>query len=819
MRRNKVIGKVLGIVLICLMIGLVINMSDEVSAQGITDNTQEVTIAHNPDNFKYPSTIKVLRTATGETEEVYFKDYVKNVLPNEWIASWEMDALKAGAMAVKTYAWYWTIHQKYPGMEYDVKDDASDQIYKPGSSHPRTDQAVDETWGWIMMKDGEIFQAQYIDGWPGKPEPISYAYWQKYGVIKEYPGRMSQWGTQYWGEKGKDWRWIVHYYYDPVGLGGVEPDWPAGKANICRHPWDGFTGFEEGTDGAVIRSTIPGLEFTTTLGLDWIYGDIRTGKYNVYPYGHQGYETNGNFFAWLGVWGDQGRIDFPKGTATYISVLVSTSSGVKMDAYDVDGKFLATSGWAENNLHTRTFTRLTIEAPGMAYVIVHDTGNYWLIDDLCTDAPGAPLPHYKADELAQEVIGAPYLDGGKGWNWNPDGGWEWEEGRFLEPEEIREEEYYYYSEGKIKKGMGLDCSGLLYWSYNKAFGAEKYTDGNPLNWKEEGAEGQWRRVCDPIDKDELRAGDLLFFNTPAPGNPDHVAMYVGGPFEFKYGEDKTFTYNTVESTAWGDSIITVAFYDVAKGTITTLRPSTGETRDLPVDYYGRLTKVMMRIVAQSPVDLVVTDPEGITITKDIGEVPGMYYKEYDIDGDGELDDIVTISRRKIGDYLITVVPKPDASPTDTYSLEVLADGETIVLAEDVQISDIPIQPYIVRSTEVEIISIIQATVDFDPDTLNLESEGRWVTVYIELPVGHGYDVSMIDLASVMLNSQVQAEAKPIEIGDYDSDGIPDLMVKFNRKAVQTILEVGEEVEITISGKLTDGRPFEGKDKIKVILPR
>jgi len=155
-------------------------------------------------------------------------------------------------------------------------------------------------------------------------------------------------------------------------------------------PGYGFIDFEEGIDGEVILSTIPGVEFTTTMGLDWLYADIRTGYYNVYPYGHQGYECHGYFFAWLGTSGDQGIITFTMGTASYFSVLTSTYSGLTIDAYDSDGNFLATSGWADDNLWTRTFTRLTIEAEGMAYVIIHDTGNYWLIDDLVTDAPGVP---------------------------------------------------------------------------------------------------------------------------------------------------------------------------------------------------------------------------------------------------------------------------------------------------------------------------------------------------------------------------------------------------------------------------------------------
>jgi hypothetical protein len=128
-------------------------------------------------------------------------DYVKNVLPNEWIASWDMNALKAGAMAVKTYAWYWTIH--HTGQNYDVDDTTAYQVYMPGTSNSRSNQAVEETWNWVMTKNGEIFLAQYDSGTAGSPDPL-------------YSGRMSQWGTQYWAETGKDWQWIIHYYYDPI---------------------------------------------------------------------------------------------------------------------------------------------------------------------------------------------------------------------------------------------------------------------------------------------------------------------------------------------------------------------------------------------------------------------------------------------------------------------------------------------------------------------------------------------------------------------------------------------------------------------------
>jgi len=114
----------------------------------------------------------------------------------------------------------------------------------------------------------------------------------------------------------------------------------------------------------------------------------------------------------------------------------------------------------------------------------------------------------------------------------------------------------------------------------------------------------------------------------------------------------------------------------------------------------------------------------------------------------------------------------------------------------------------------EYVPAIEATMDFDPDTLNLKSKGKWVTAYIELP--EGYDVNDIDASTVSLNDAISAEQKPITIGDYDSDGVPDLMVKFARSDVQDVLEPGDEVELTVSGELTNGTPFEGVDTSRVI---
>jgi len=119
------------------------------------------------------------------------------------------------------------------------------------------------------------------------------------------------------------------------------------------------------------------------------------------------------------------------------------------------------------------------------------------------------------------------------------------------------------------------------------------------------------------------------------------------------------------------------------------------------------------------------------------------------------------------------------------------------------------------------LAVLNAVVEIEPETLNLQSKGRWITSRIELPIG--YNLSDIDVSTIELNLTIPAEAKPIAIGDYDSDGILDLMVKFNRTTViDYILSIIETptlprtLALTLTGKLSNGTPFEGTDTIRVI---
>lgn len=113
------------------------------------------------------------------------------------------------------------------------------------------------------------------------------------------------------------------------------------------------------------------------------------------------------------------------------------------------------------------------------------------------------------------------------------------------------------------------------------------------------------------------------------------------------------------------------------------------------------------------------------------------------------------------------------------------------------------------------VESILLNLEFAPGTVNLSSNGKYITAYIELV--DDYDPGLIDIQTVMITvdglSTLYADPDISNLGDYDQDGIPDLMVKFDRRELQTMLSPGL-TELTLYGVI-NGNYFQGADTILV----
>ena len=115
-------------------------------------------------------------------------------------------------------------------------------------------------------------------------------------------------------------------------------------------------------------------------------------------------------------------------------------------------------------------------------------------------------------------------------------------------------------------------------------------------------------------------------------------------------------------------------------------------------------------------------------------------------------------------------------------------------------------------------------IDIDPDTLNLKSKGKWITVYVEIS---GADPRDIIADSVLLNDTLSPENdtkygfvtnESSFIMDNDGDGIEERMFKFDRSAVQAMVSPAENVTLVVTFEMTDGSEHSGSDTIRVIDP-
>ena len=158
---------------------------------------------------------------------VDLEDYIKGVVPSEMPSGWEMEALKAQAVAARSYAL--ANLGKRASLGFDLKDTPEDQAYGGASAETaRTNSAVDETSGLVLTYNYKVVPAYYSASAGGKTINASQVWGNDLPFIRSVPSYdgnvkknghgigMSQHGANNLAKQGYNAYQILQYFYKNV---------------------------------------------------------------------------------------------------------------------------------------------------------------------------------------------------------------------------------------------------------------------------------------------------------------------------------------------------------------------------------------------------------------------------------------------------------------------------------------------------------------------------------------------------------------------------------------------------------------------------
>lgn len=204
-----------------------------------------------------PATIRVIHRAEnyyrpdvppGRIDVLDFETYVRRVVPYEMPASWHPQALRAQAIAARTYAWQRVLTRQNEA--WDVSDWVDTQVMGPRTYAP-TDEAVLATQGQYVAYGGTVISAMYSaqNGSPTRKSE-STPYLQAVDdpvcfreVRKGHGWGLSQVGAQRWASwYGWDDQQILMHYYTAVSGELPLGEWPDVRRPLGQlvSPWAGF---------------------------------------------------------------------------------------------------------------------------------------------------------------------------------------------------------------------------------------------------------------------------------------------------------------------------------------------------------------------------------------------------------------------------------------------------------------------------------------------------------------------------------------------------------------------------------------------------
>jgi stage II sporulation protein D len=125
----------------------------------------------------YRGALRLVRTANGLTaiNKVNMEEYLASVIGKEMYPTWPLEALKAQAVASRSYAMYQTKKPKFK--LFDVADTVSSQVYVGITGEaPSTQEAVRATAGQVLSYGGQVVEAVFHSSSGGHTENAEYVW-------------------------------------------------------------------------------------------------------------------------------------------------------------------------------------------------------------------------------------------------------------------------------------------------------------------------------------------------------------------------------------------------------------------------------------------------------------------------------------------------------------------------------------------------------------------------------------------------------------------------------------------------------------------
>lgn len=117
--------------------------------------------------------IKTASSGVNIIERTDLENYLLGVLPYEMSASWPLEALKAQAVAARTYTLK-SIEDKKTG-DFDLYSDVRSQMYKGVAKvYDNVQKAVHQTKGQVLKNQGNLFYTYYHANCGGHTDPMPW---------------------------------------------------------------------------------------------------------------------------------------------------------------------------------------------------------------------------------------------------------------------------------------------------------------------------------------------------------------------------------------------------------------------------------------------------------------------------------------------------------------------------------------------------------------------------------------------------------------------------------------------------------------------